>query len=130
VAEKKPETRFAVDDRWTPQLMVDGFAPVSVFFLENYSRLKPPITHSEAMFLVHLVRYKWSADAPYPGFKTLAKQMGVSVQMARYYARSLSQKGYLDREIRIGATNRFHLQPLFRALGRLRARRNLKLTAP
>ena len=53
-------------------------------FLEHYHALKPyNLTHSEAMFVIHLIRYKWDESAPYPGYKALAKQMGVSHKSAR-----------------------------------------------
>ena len=42
--------------------------------------------------------------------------MGVSDKMARRYAQSLEQKGYLRRLVRVGRTNRFNLTPLFDAL--------------
>lgn len=113
-------TSYAVDARWSADLIIDGFTPVSTFFLENYHRLLPPITHAEAMFIIHLIRYKWSSSAPYPGFKTIAKQMGISTQMARNHARNLEQKKYLRREMQIGSTNRFHLEPLFIELSKLR----------
>lgn len=110
--------KYSVDGRWSPVLTASGFTPVAVSFLDNYSKLSPPITPAEAIFIIHLIRYKWTADAPYPGFKSIAEQMGISVQMARHHARNLEQKKYLSREMRVGATNRFHLEPLFAALER------------
>jgi hypothetical protein len=119
----KPKTKnFRVDNRWTPELVENGFTPVSIFFLDHYHSLSPPITHAEAVLVIHIIRYKWSDDAPYPGYKTVATQMGISPQMARHHARSLSEKGYLHREMQTGATNKFHLKPLFDALIRFRKR--------
>lgn len=112
----EPQLARQVSSRWTPALVRDGFVPVADYFLANYSRLAPPITHSEAMFLIHVFRYKWDAAAPFPSFKAIASMMGVSVQSARAYARSLEQKKYLTREMRVGATNRFHFHLLFAAL--------------
>ena len=71
------------------------------------------------MLLIHIMRYKWGNDAPYPGIKTLAKQMGRSDQMIRTSIRSLEQKKYLRREARIAAPNRYHFQGLFQALEKL-----------
>jgi hypothetical protein len=42
--------------------------------------------------------------------------MGVTDKMVRRYAANLEGKGYLRREVRIGSTNTFHLNPLFAAL--------------
>ena len=110
-----------VAKRWTAKLVADGFTPVSDYFLKNYHRLSPPLTSSEAMLVVHLVLHKWGEDAPYPAFKTLAKRMGITATSARNHARKLEQKSYLHREKRVGTTNRFHLEPLFEALEKLRA---------
>jgi hypothetical protein len=116
--------RFAPSKRWTPTLVKDGFTPVSNYFLENYAKLSPHISHAEAMLVIHLMRYKWDGEDPYPSFKTLSEQMGMSEQMARQHARSLEQKKYLFRRIQVGTTNRFQLQPLFDALeARLAAER-------
>lgn len=111
-----------VKKRWTPKLVEDGWTPVSDFFLKNYHRLSPPVTNSEAMLIIHLMMHKWDESAPYPAFKTLAKRMGMSVTAARGHARSLEVKKLLVREKRVAKTNRFHLEPLFEALEKLRAK--------
>lgn len=113
-------TKREVAKRWTAALVKDGFTPVSDYFLKNYHRLLPQVTSLEAIFLVHLVSFKWDEAAPFPGFKTLAKRLGVSTTAARGHARSLERKKYLRREKRVGTTNRFHLEPLFGALEKLR----------
>src|SRR5262249_53349944 len=107
--------------RWTPDLTKGGWTPVSDFFLDNYRRLAPPITSNEALLIIHLIRHKWDASPPFPGFKTLAKRMGITATSARNHARSLDKKGYLVREKRVGTTNLFDLTPLFRALEQLQA---------
>ncbi|AIE85496.1 AsnC family transcriptional regulator [Fimbriimonas ginsengisoli Gsoil 348] len=68
------------------------------------------------MLIVHLMQHKWDAKAPYPGFETLAKRMGMTSTAVRNHARSLEKKGYLKREPRVSQTNRFHLDGLFRKL--------------
>jgi DNA-binding MarR family transcriptional regulator len=109
-----------VERRWTPTLIrAGGFTPVSIFFLENYSRLPSPLNHAEAMLVIHLMRHKFDNEAPYPGFTSLAKRMGVTPTAVRGYARSLEKKGYLKREARTSKTNLFRLEPLFVALEKL-----------
>lgn len=115
----KPEVVRDVASRWTPVLAKLGWTPISIYFLDNYHRLAPPVRYSEAMFIIHLMRHKWDSSAPYPSFGTLGKRMGVSTEAARSYARSLQKKGYLMREGQTGETNRFHLTRLFAALERL-----------
>ncbi len=121
-----PETpariRYAFDERWAPALKPDGHVQVSSFFLENYHRLLPyPLTHGEAMFVIHLMQHKWGVSAPFPSYRTLAQRMGVSVKTTRRFAASLQQKKYLHREIRIGATNLFYLDKLIAALVALKS---------
>ena len=82
-------------------------------FLRHYSRLQPHLTHAEALFVIHLMEFKWDQAAPFPSYATLAHRMGVTTKMARRYAQSLQQKGYLRRVMRTGSTNRFDLTSLF-----------------
>jgi DNA-binding MarR family transcriptional regulator len=109
--------KYPFAKKWAAELVSDGHVQISTFFLENYHRLKPyPLTHGEAMFVVHLMQYKWTEEAPYPGYKTIARRMGVSDKTARRLAKSLEDKKYLFREIRQATTNRFHLTKLMSAL--------------
>jgi len=109
-----------VATRWTPTLAKAGWTPISDFFLDNYHRLG--IKHAEAMLIIHLMRHKWDASAPYPGFKSIARKMKISPEATRVHARSLEVKGFLRREKQVGETNRFHLQGLFTALEQLMAK--------
>ena len=109
--------KYPFAKKWAAELEGDGHVQISTFFLENYHRLKPySLTHGEAMFVVHLMQHKWGQEAPYPGYKTIAKRMGVSHKTARRLAKSLEDKKYLVREVRQANTNRFHLTKLMSAL--------------
>lgn len=68
------------------------------------------------MFVLELMYNKWSGDAPFPSYKSLAARMGLTDKMVRRYAANLEGKGYLRRQARIGNTNSFDLNPLFTAL--------------
>ena len=79
--------------------------------------MKPhSLTPAESLFVINLMYHKWDAASPYPSYKTLAGRMGISVQYARDIARALETKGYLKRQVRVGQTNRFDLNPMFVAL--------------
>ena len=78
------------------------------------------------MFVIHLMQYKWDENAPFPGYKTIAKQMGVSDKSARRYAQSLEQKGYIRREMRKGETNKFHITQLIAALEKIQKEKKPK----
>jgi len=111
------QNKYPFAKKWAAELESNGHVQVSTFFLENYHRLKPySLTHGEAMFIVHLMQHKWGEAAPYPGYKTIAKRMGVSDKTARRLAKSLEDKKYLVREVRQANTNRFHLTKLMTAL--------------
>jgi hypothetical protein len=110
------ETARSIEKRWTKRL-AKPFTPVSVFFLENYATLRPfPLTHGEAMAVIHLMKHKWDERPPHIGFTRLAQEMGVSVGQARTIVRGLDRKKLLRREKRVGQTNMFHLEPLFEVL--------------
>ena len=106
--------------RWKHQnLFARGFLVVPTLYLHHYATLKPyPLTPGEALFVLHLMEFKWDAKHPFPGYKTLAARMGLSDKMVRRYAQSLEAKKYLRREMRVGQTNRFDLTPLFDALSK------------
>ena len=107
--------------RWTPHLATGGWTSVVDFFLDHYQDLG--ITNLEAIFLVHLIRFKWTKEMPFPGFKRLAKKMGISATAARGHARRLEKKGMLKRIERTGSTNRFDLTGLFQGLERLQLKK-------
>jgi hypothetical protein len=109
--------------RWKHEELFDqGFVAVPTLFLRYYAHLTPHrLTLGEAMFVLHLMEFKWDAEAPFPGYATLSKRMNISDKMVRRHAQSLEAKKYLNRQIRVGMTNRFDLSPLFDAL--LRATR-------
>lgn len=103
-----------VGDRWTPAVAAGGWTPVCDYFLKNYHKLE--ITHGGAMLVIHLISFKWDAEAPFPSLSRLAKYMGITPTSVRTHLRRLEKKGYLYRQMRTGTTNRFHLQGLFDAL--------------
>ena len=94
-----------------------GYLPVPSVFLREYSRLKPySLTHGEALFVLHLMDFKWDREPPFPSYKRLASRMGVTSKMVRRHAIALERKGYLKRVARHGSTNLFDLTPLFTKL--------------
>ena len=109
-------SRFSLAKAWTPALAETRYVGVVRGFLENYSTLRPSLTPGEALFVIHLMAFKWGEDAPYPSYKRIAAMMGVSDKMARRHAQALEIKGYLVRPARMSRTNEFDLTPLFRAL--------------
>jgi hypothetical protein len=48
----------------------NSFASAALF-LQHYAALKPEITPGEAMFILHLMEFKWDADHPYRGYGML-----------------------------------------------------------
>jgi len=119
-SEEHVESERSFVQRWKHKKLFDkGFVAVPARFLQLYSHLKPfPLSSGEALFILHLMEFKWDANAPFPGYKTIAARMGVSDKMARRYAHSLETKKLLRRQKRIGQTNRFDLTPLFDALAK------------
>ena len=114
-AASSPKKSRSYAARWQhSELLAAGYLVVPSVFLRHYSRLKPySLTRGEALFVLHLMEFKWDQDAPFPSYETLARRMGVSTKMVRRYAQALDAKGYLDRVVRTGDTNRFDLRPLF-----------------
>jgi hypothetical protein len=114
IISKNPND-FSFKKRWHHQELFDnGYVPIPNNFLTDYAELN--ISTNEAMFIIHLMSFKWDLRNPFPGYGILAKRMGVTDKMARRYAQSLQKKGYLLRTPVPGRTNMFDLSPLFTAL--------------
>lgn len=111
-----PERSSAFSLQWSTALVGSGFTQISNLFLDSYSTMTPPLSHSEAMFVVHLMRFKWASEAPFPSYSKLSEQMGVSEASIKRYARSLEKKHYLIRRKRVGASNLFMLDGLIAKL--------------
>jgi len=123
-----PQGNFA--KRWgSKRLFGRGYLPVPSLFLELYGQLDPPLSSGEALFVLHLMSFKWTSEAPYPSYRTIARRMGISVKMARTHAQNLEGNGYLNRLANPGRTNRFDLKPLVEALAS-KARRASKAIVP
>lgn len=111
----------SVAARWSTRLAT-RFCPVPTYFLENYHRLRPGpnangLSSTEAMVVIHLVSFKWSARAPFPTVGTIAERMGLHERSVRAAVRNLEQLGYLKREFsRHGGPNRYHFDGLIQAL--------------
>lgn len=112
----QPNRSFA--SRWRHESLFEkGYLVVPTLFLQHYAQLKPfSLTSGEALFVLHLMEFKWDRSAPFPAYKTLAARMGISPKMARRHAKSLEVKKYLKRRMRVGQTNHFDLNPLFDAV--------------
>jgi DNA-binding MarR family transcriptional regulator len=102
-------------------LFLEGFLVVPYKFLRSYAALRPPLTHGEVLFILHLMTFKWEEDAPYPSYQTLARLMGVDQKTVQRYAQALCRKKYLYRIFSPKGQrgpNRFDLTKLFEALSR------------
>jgi len=123
---KSGQVKRVAASRWTKDLVVGGWTPISNFFLSHANELRPEITGGETLFIIHLISFKWDEKKPYPAFKTIAKRMGIGHTQARKLARQLEKKGLLFRVMRVSQPNKFDLQPLFRKLEELRNKKLLE----
>jgi len=105
-----------VADRWTPEIVRKGWAPIAHSFLDLYTKLPQPLTTTEAMVVIMLMRFKWDDRHPFPSLKRLGRMMDLGSTSIRNHIRSLESKGYLTRIYRSGFSNAFDLRPLFEAL--------------
>jgi hypothetical protein len=118
---KKPDINRELAVRWGQHrcFFREGWVGVPVSFLRHYGNPAMPssgLTASEAMFVLQLMSFKWTADAPFPSYHTLADRMGITDKQVRRYAQALEKKGLLVRSERIGTSNTFNLESLFTAL--------------
>jgi DNA-binding transcriptional regulator YhcF (GntR family) len=110
---KKPE-EVSVAKRWTPLIAKKGFTPIATVFLENYGKLG--IAPAEAMLIIQLFSFKWTAESPFPSVTRLATLMNCSTRYVRKMCESLEGKGYINRVEREGTSNSYDLSGLLRRL--------------
>jgi hypothetical protein len=102
-------------------LLDRGFVPVVRVFFEFAAQLPPKgLSPVEAMFILHLMSFKWDEGAPFPGYARLATRLGVSVPYVKKIAAALEERGFLAKSRRnmrndnVGfATNEYDLSPFF-----------------
>lgn len=98
-------------------VFTDGFLAVPLILLRNLPDIgEYGITTTEFVFILQLMSFKWDARSPYPSYKRIADQMGVSKTYTKKIARKLEDKGLLKRRMQEGTTNRYDLSPLFDVL--------------
>ena len=126
MATKKRRSQKAsskdIVSRWGGEDVVftDGFLAVPLILLKNLQTVgEYGLSPTEFVFLLQLMTFKWDTNAPYPSYKKIAEQMGVSEVYVRKIARSLEEKKFLNRQQREGTTNEYDLQPLFDILKEL-----------
>lgn len=71
---------------------VGGYVMVVVSFLRSYSRLKPPLTAQQAMFVIHVVDGVWTDQIRGIRLGLLATRMGLSNDAVSRIHRDLQKK--------------------------------------
>lgn len=118
--EETPGVVRTVAKRWTPKLAERGFTPLANDFLDLYQDMG--ITNPQALFIIFLLRHKWSEADPFPGYRSIAARMGVEPRRVRQLAKELEAAGFIVRRARgEGSKTRarshsFDLKPLFQAV--------------
>jgi len=77
------------------------FTELANGFLDYYSELRSKdgrrLNSSDAMFLVHLLRFKWDQYDPHPSYLTVATAMGIQVPAVRKIAKKLESMELIKR---------------------------------
>ena len=108
--QKKDKLEQSFRATWSAGLASKGYTQIANAFLENYHKLG--ISPIQAMFIIHIFKYKWTVSMPFPSFMTIAEQMGRSRNSVQRIARDLERKGLIKRKFRKHETNIIDLSPL------------------
>lgn len=96
----KRESVKSLDARWTPLLAHTKHTQIVNGFLDYYAKLRVDnlsLNSSDAMLIIHLMRFKWDQNAPYPAYSLLAGLLGVQVPAVRKILQKLERMGYVTR---------------------------------
>ena len=104
---------YSVSGRWTEYLARSGHVPVVNAFLDYYKDLD--LTDTEAMFIIHLMSYKWDEQHPFPTYAKIAEVMHLKEDSLRRMTLRLQNAGFLRRE-KVDGRKVFDLTPLFEKL--------------
>lgn len=98
--------------RWGESLAESklGYTPVPNIFLYAFKELN--INPTEALFILQVMSYKWTVRKPFPSFKSISRDTGLSENTIRSCARSLENKNLIKREFRRGHSSEINFQPL------------------
>lgn len=114
----KKTDQYSISERWTKELLDWGFTPVVNVLIDNYTNLG--INSQELILIVHLMRFKWDRNHPFPSYATLAAKMGLHPRRVKQVAKDLETKGFIERierrALQRSQTNLFDLTPLFEQL--------------
>ena len=87
-----------------------NFTPVPNALLDHQADLG--LNATEALFLIHVRRYQYGEETPFPAFTTIARKMGVTVRHIRAIAKKLEKRGLIKRHSRAGKASRLDLSGL------------------
>lgn len=118
--------------RWGVVLAKTKFTELANGFLDHYAKIKvdgESLNSSDAMFIIHLMRFKWDQHPPHPGYDYIAHLMGLTVPAVRKIAKKLERMNLVERVPKYKESldgkkgrqegNYFRLDGLFRALEEL-----------
>lgn len=106
----RPRKAYSVSGRWTEYLARTGHVPVVNAFLDYYKDLD--IKDTEAMFLIHLMSYKWDEQHPFPTYAKIAEVMHLKEDSLRRMTLRLQNAGLIRRD-KADGRKVFDLTPLF-----------------
>ena len=111
------DTPAAYERRWKhATLFTKGYVPVPKAFFDSLWMLRPPITPTRALVLLHLMSFKWTEQSPYVGQAKLAKRLGLSTKMVARHLHQLEKDRYVRIERRHGRSSVLHLDGFLDAL--------------
>ena len=87
----KNKDNFKVAEKWSKQVIEDGWTPVPNLLLMYQVRLQLKPQH--ICVLVHLLSYWWGKERnPFPSVKTLAERIGIQPRQVRRYFEQLEKE--------------------------------------
>ena len=109
-------------ERWggNKSVFAEGFLAIPTSLLRNLHTIgEYGLTPAELVFVLEVMSFKWGKEDPFPSYRRIADNMGVSEGYVRKIARSLEEKGFLKRKTREGMTNKFDFSSLFEEIAAL-----------
>lgn len=112
---RPPRVGAKVGARWTRRIASRGFAPIAQVFLSAYAQKPLGLSTTEAMLVIQLISFKWTAEAPFPRVRVLAQRLGVTTRAVSMQLKRLEERGFVAR-IHRDRRYRFDMTGLFKAL--------------
>lgn len=114
-----PSFGFGMEDKWSHEVLSEGFTSIPNLLIFN--RCKLGLSTTDMFVFLILESYRWdNRNKPFPSLKALAIRTGLSTQTVYRSTSKLDYLGYIEKVHRFANSNQYDIAPFDVTLQRLK----------